>query len=60
MPILPLSTLIVLGLVIAAFVAFGVTLFAASLYVAFGKPAREKPVAREVTPARRIGALQRQ
>jgi hypothetical protein len=60
MPILPLSTLTVLGLVIAAFVAFGVTLFGASLYVAFGKPAEEKRIARAVTPARRVGGLQRQ
>jgi len=60
MPILPLSTIIVLVSIIAAFVAFGVTLFGASLYVAFGGQAEEKPVAREVTPASWLGTLQRQ
>jgi hypothetical protein len=56
---MPLSTLVVLGAVILAFIAFGVTLFGASLYVAVGRPSAEKPVARQVTQATRSGALQR-
>ncbi len=59
MPAMPLSTLVVLGAVILAFIAFGVTLFGASLYVAVGRPSAEKPVARQVTQATRSGALQR-
>ena len=58
MPALPLSTMLILGAVVLAFIAFGVMLFGTSLYVTLGKPTKEKPVAREVTPASRAGVLQ--
>ena len=56
MPAMPMSEVVVLGLILAAFAAFGITLFSVSLYVTLGKPGPDPSVAREVTPARRVGA----
>ncbi len=44
---------VILAAITLSFVLFGVTLFVVSLYVSLGKP--PEPVARQVTPAKRVG-----
>ncbi len=56
MPAMPTSEVIVLGLILAAFAAFGVTLLAVSLNVTIGARANGAPALREVTPAKRVDA----
>jgi hypothetical protein len=54
MPNLPLSQLIFLGAVLFAFAAFTVTLLSVSLYTLIQPSPVRRPVAREVTPAKRV------
>jgi hypothetical protein len=57
MPAMPMSEVIVLALILAAFAAFGLTLLAVSIYVSLGGQAPGTPAPREVTPARRVAAV---
>jgi hypothetical protein len=56
MPNLPLPQLLFLSAAIACFVVFGVTLLCVSVWVTW-LPPKAKALPREVTPARRVGAL---
>jgi len=49
---MPVSQLIILAVIVAGFVIFGVSLLAVSLYANLGNSAGE-PVERAVTPAKR-------
>lgn len=52
MPHMPVSELVVLGLIVAGFAAFVIPIFCVSVYVAVARPPG-RPVARMVTAARR-------
>lgn len=54
MPPMPMSEIIVLTLIFAAFAAFGLGLLLVSLYVTLGGAKTGGAVEREVTPARRV------
>jgi hypothetical protein len=53
------AQLIFLGLVLAGFAAFAITLVVVSVYVALSGKAAEKPPYRAVTPARRTPDIAR-
>ena len=55
MPAMSSVEVIVLGLIIAAFAAFGATLLGVSLWVTLGKPAHAE-IPREATQAKRVAS----
>ncbi|HXQ13063.1 MAG TPA: hypothetical protein VN814_00410 [Caulobacteraceae bacterium] len=50
---MPITQIMILGLVVAGFAIFMITLVSVSTYVSIGK--KEPALTRSVTPARRVG-----
>jgi len=57
MPHFELSQLLALGAIVAAFLAFAIGLLSVQIYMLLPSERDAKPIRREVTPARRGGAV---